>query len=50
MLDRVFWLVPAQQYVGDFLATFEEFPPRQKPASFSIDQVMEMLQTSGGSK
>ena len=43
MIDRVFFLVPAQQYVGQFLATFQEFPPRQKPASFSIDQVMEQM-------
>ena len=51
MIDRVFFLVPAQQYVGKFLATFKEFPPRQKPASFSIDQVMEqMTQGAGGSK
>ena len=49
MIDRVFFLVPAQAYVAQFLATFQEFPPRQKPASFSIDQVMEKLQTSGGS-
>jgi arylsulfatase len=50
LIDRVFFLVPAQAYVGRFLQTFQEFPPRQKPASFSIDQVMEQLQTSGGSK
>jgi arylsulfatase len=50
MIGRVFFLVPAQAYVGNFLKTFREFPPRQKPASFSIDQVMEMMQTSGGSK
>jgi arylsulfatase len=50
LIDRVFFLVPAQAYVGQFLATFKEFPPRQKPASFSIDQVMEKLQSSGGSK
>jgi arylsulfatase len=43
-------MVPAQAYVGQFLATFKEFPPRQKPASFTIDQVMEKMQTSGGSK
>ena len=49
LIDRVFFLVPAQAYVGQFLATFEEFPPRQKPASFSIDQVMEKLQTNAGS-
>ncbi len=50
MIDRAFFLMPAQQYVGRFLATFREFPPRQKPASFSIDQVMEQLETSAGSK
>ena len=50
LIDRVFFLVPAQAYVGQFLETFKEFPPRQKPASFSIDQVMEKLQTSTGSK
>ena len=37
----MFLLVPAQAMVGEFLKTFEEFPPRQKPASFSIDQALE---------
>jgi arylsulfatase len=45
-LDHVFLLLPAQGYVGQFLATFKEFPPRQKAASFTIDQVMESLQQS----
>jgi arylsulfatase A-like enzyme len=39
--DRMFTLVPAQAIVGEFLKSFKEFPPRQKPASFSIDAVME---------
>ena len=42
-IDRVFLLVPAQQYVGNFLATFKEFPPSQKVGSFSLDQVMKQL-------
>jgi len=53
--DRTFLLVPAQQIVGQFLATFKEFPPRQRPASFSIDQALEKarqtqeaMATSGG--
>jgi arylsulfatase len=50
LLDHVFFMVPAQSYVGRFLETFKEFPPRQKAASFSLDQVMEKLSTSGGSK
>jgi arylsulfatase A-like enzyme len=41
MMDHAFMLVPAQAIVGEFLKTFAEFPPRQKAASFSIDQVME---------
>jgi len=41
--------VPAQQYVARFFGTFREFPPRQKPASFTIDQVLEKLHTSPGS-
>jgi arylsulfatase len=48
MIDHAYFFVPAQTYVGNFLATFQEFPPRQKAASFSLDQVMEKLQTPGG--
>jgi arylsulfatase len=43
MLDHVFLMVPAQAYVARFLETFAEFPPRQRAASFSLDQVMEKL-------
>jgi arylsulfatase len=48
MLKRVYLLMPAQVYVGNFLRTFKEFPPRQKAASFSLDKVMEKLSPSGG--
>jgi arylsulfatase len=41
LADHVFLLVPAQVLIGEYLKTFEEFPPRQKPASFSIDQALE---------
>jgi arylsulfatase len=43
LIDRVFLLVPAQKIVADFLATFKQFPPRQKAASFTIDQVVEQM-------
>jgi arylsulfatase A-like enzyme len=46
-IEHIFLLVPAQQYVGQFLATFKEFPPRQKAGSFSLDQVLQSLQTGG---
>jgi hypothetical protein len=36
--------------VANFIATFKAFPPRQKAASFSLDQVMEKLQEAVGSK
>jgi len=50
-VEHLFLLVPAQQYVGQFLGTFREFPPRQKAGSFALDQVLESLQTGtqGGS-
>ena len=50
LIDRVFLLVPAQAYVGNFLQTFVDYPPRMEAASFSLDQVMEKLQAGGGSK
>ena len=46
-IDRLFLLVPAQQYVGKFLSSFKEFPPSQKPGSFSLDQVLASLQRAG---
>jgi len=48
LLDRAYLLVPAQTYVGNFLKTFQKYPPRQKAASFSLDQVMEKLQSGVG--
>ncbi|RPH97073.1 MAG: arylsulfatase [Lysobacterales bacterium] len=48
LLDRAYLLVPAQAYVAQFLATFKDYPPRQKAASFSLDKVMEVLEPSGG--
>ena len=42
-VERAFALVPAQAFVGRFLATFAEFPPRQRPGSFSLGQAMEAL-------
>ncbi len=47
-VDRTFLLVPAQVFVRQFLASFQEFPPRQTPASFTIDQVLQQMKTSGG--
>lgn len=48
MLDRAYMLVPAQVYVGQFLETFQEYPPRQEAASFSLEQVMDKLTEATG--
>jgi arylsulfatase len=50
MIDRAFLLVPAQTYVGNFLMTFRDYPPRMKAASFSLDKVMEMMQKPAGAQ
>jgi arylsulfatase len=50
ILDRAFLLVPAQAYVGNFLATFKDYPPRMKAASFSLDQVMEKMMRPSGAQ
>jgi arylsulfatase A-like enzyme len=47
-LDRSFVVVPAQALVAQFIGTFREYPPRQKPSSFSVDQIMEQLQKPQG--
>jgi len=50
VLDHAFQLVPAQAYVANFLATFKDYPQRQKAASFNLDEILEKMKTSGGSK
>ena len=42
--ERMFMLAPAAAYVGKFLGTFKEFPPRQKPGSFNLDKVLDSLE------
>ena len=46
--ERIYMLAPGAAYVGQFLATFQEFPPRQKPGSFNLDRVLESLETGEG--
>jgi arylsulfatase len=47
LLDHAFLGVPAQDYVGQFLATFKDYPQRQKAASFNLDEVFEKLKDTG---
>jgi len=49
ILNHAFLCVPAQAFVGQHLKTYVEFPPRQKPGSFSLDEVLAKLQEAGNS-
>ena len=46
LLDHAFLVVPAQDYVGQFLASLKEYPQRQKASSFNLDEVMSKLSDS----
>jgi arylsulfatase len=50
MAHRMFLIVPAQAIAAKWLESFKEFPPRQKPASFSLDEVMEKTSTAGSGR
>ena len=43
-VDRVFLLVPAAALVSQYMQTLVEFPPRQRPDSFTVGNVMEKLE------
>jgi arylsulfatase A-like enzyme len=47
-IRRVYLLVPAQAFVAQFVETFKDFPPRQKPSSFSVDQVLSAMSKAHG--
>jgi len=46
--ERLFLIAPGAAYVGKFIGTFKEYPPRQKPGSFNLDRVLESLQQPPG--
>ncbi|MCD4730120.1 MAG: arylsulfatase [Bacteroidales bacterium] len=46
-LDHAFLLLPASEYVGNFIGTFQDYPPRMKAASFNLGETMDMLTTPG---
>jgi len=47
-LDKAYMIMAAQAVVGPFLETFKKFPPRQKAASFTIDQALEKMAMAAG--
>jgi arylsulfatase len=48
--QRVYIIGPAQMAAMTFLQTYKEFPPRQKPAAFNLDEVMRNMEQQIGGK
>jgi arylsulfatase A-like enzyme len=49
-VEHMFVFAPAGAYVGQWLQSFREFPPRQKPGSFNLERVMEAITKGAGDK
>jgi arylsulfatase len=47
-LEHMFAIAPAAAYVGRWLQSFKDFPPRQKPGSFNLESVMDKVMSSAG--
>jgi hypothetical protein len=41
--EHMFAFAPAGAFVGQWLQSFREYPPRQKPGTFNLDRVMEAV-------
>jgi arylsulfatase len=46
--DHMFMMAPGAGFVGQWLQSFKEFPPRQKPGSFNLDRAMEAITANAG--
>jgi arylsulfatase len=49
-MEHMFTIAPAAGYIGQWLQSFREYPPRQKPGSFNLDRVMEAVTTGATGK
>jgi arylsulfatase len=49
-MERMFLIAPAAAYVGQWLQSFREFPPRQKPGSFNLERAMEKVTSNVGNQ
>jgi hypothetical protein len=49
-IEHMYAIAPAAAYVGQWLQSFREFPPRQKPGSFNLARVMEAVTKGAGDK
>ena len=48
MLEHVFVIYPMQALAAEQIQSFIEFPPRQKPASFNLDTLMDKMEEATG--
>jgi arylsulfatase len=46
--EHVFAFYPAQALAAEQLQTFRDFPPRQEPAAFNLDRILESMEDAGG--
>ena len=49
-VDHMFMIAPSAAYVGQWIQSFKQYPPRQKLGSFSLDNVMEAVTRGAGDK
>ncbi|MGD6808372.1 MAG: arylsulfatase [Candidatus Bathyarchaeia archaeon] len=48
LITHEYLVVPAQAFVAQEIQSFKDFPPRQEPASFNLDKVLEKLKDASG--
>jgi arylsulfatase len=47
-MHKAYLLMAGQAIVAEFIETFKEYPPRQRPQSFTVAQIMEKLNEPTG--
>jgi arylsulfatase len=45
--NQLYFIIPAQVAVKQWIESFEAFPPRQKSSSYNIDQILDKLMKAG---
>ncbi|HEX6813657.1 MAG TPA: arylsulfatase [Planctomycetota bacterium] len=49
-MDRVYVLVPMQQFAGKFLMTMKDYPPSQTPGSFNLEKIQKQIENASTGK
>jgi arylsulfatase A-like enzyme len=48
LLDHLYLMMPAQTYVGNFIMSFKDYPPRQKAQSYNLDEMLKKMSEGSG--